>query len=66
MLAASALLAACNDDDQTLLPGGNTVIEAVCPAPDADGPATRTAIDPTEYSSGEIGVNWLPTDQIGV
>ena len=66
LLAASALLAACNDDEQPLLAGGNSVIEAVCPAPDADGRATRSAIVATEYSSGEIGVNWLPTDQIGV
>lgn len=27
---------------------------------------TRTAIDPTEYTSGQIGINWIPSDKIGV
>lgn len=60
-------MVACNADDQDLSPkGGNTVIEVSCPAPESEGPDTRTAVDPTEYTSGEIGVNWLPTDRIGV
>lgn len=66
VLTVSAFLIACNADDQDLLPGGNTIIEAVCPAPTLEKPATRTAVDPTEYTSGEIGINWLPTDRIGV
>ncbi len=33
VLTVSAFLIACNADDQDLLPGGNTIIEAVCPAP---------------------------------
>ena len=66
VLAASAFLIACNAYDQDLSPGGNTVIEAVCPAPALEEPATRTAVDPTAYTSGEIGINWLPADRIGV
>ena len=66
VLAASAFLTACNAYDQDLSPGGNTIIEAVCPAPTLEEPATRTAVDPTAYTSGEIGINWLPADRIGV
>lgn len=66
VLAASAFLIACNAYDQDLSPGGNTIIEAVCPAPTLEEPATRTAVDPTAYTSGEIGINWLPADRIGV
>lgn len=36
-------------------------------APVADNETnSRTAIDPTVYTSGQIGINWLPSDKIGV
>lgn len=45
----------------------NTVIVAATEAPQSEeDDNTRTAIDPTEYASGQIGVNWLPSDKIGV
>lgn len=57
----------CTADDFPESKGGdyNTVIEVTSEAPAPDS-RTRTAIDPTEYTSGEIGVNWLPKDKIGV
>lgn len=67
LLAAGALLASCTADSPCTLPGNaNTVIETACLPPAHEGTGTRTAVDPTEYTSGEIGVNWLPTDRIGV
>lgn len=65
----AAILSACNADgigDFTSARRHNTVIEGYCPAPASEDPETRTAVDPTEYTSGEIGINWLPTDEIGV
>ncbi len=65
----AAILSACNADgigDFASARRHNTVIEGYCPAPASEDPETRTAVDPTEYTSGEIGINWLPTDEIGV
>ncbi len=66
--AAAFVVNACSADDQFTQGGThNTVIEATTTAPKAeDGVNSRTAIDPIEYTSGQIGVNWLPTDKIGV
>lgn len=66
--AAAFVVNACSADDQFTQGGThNTVIEATTTAPQAeDGVNSRTAIDPIEYTSGQIGVNWLPTDKIGV
>lgn len=68
-LVASALtvsLAGCDAD----MPGSDTpavaTIVAVNTAPDCGDTGSRTAVDPTEYTSGQIGVNWLPGDKIGV
>lgn len=69
ILTMAAILSACNADgigDFTSARRHNTVIEGYCPAPASEDPETRTAVDPTEYTSGEIGINWLPTDEIGV
>ncbi len=64
LLAASAFLFACDADEEHSLPGVyNTVIEANCLAPTSDGVESRTAVDPTEYLSEELGVNWLPGDK---
>lgn len=60
---------ACSADDVLHSPEStcNTVIEVMSVAPVADNEtSSRTAIDPTEYSSGQIGINWLPSDKIGV
>lgn len=58
-------LAACTADQDLYAPGhsGNTRIIAETRSMGSD---TRTAVDPTEYGSGEIGINWLPADRIGV
>lgn len=68
-LVASALtvsLAGCDAD----MPGSDNpavaTIVAVNTAPDCGDTGSRTAVDPTEYTSGQIGVNWLPGDKIGV
>lgn len=65
--AAAFVVNACSADDQlTQQSTYNTVIEATTTAPQAeDGLNSRTAIDPTEYTSGQLGVNWLPSDKIG-
>ena len=45
----------------------NTFIEVSTQAPEErNETGSRTAIDPNEYTSGQIGVNWLPDDKIGV
>ena len=44
---------------------GNTTISAGI-EPRVDGDGSRTAIDPTDYTSGQIGINWIPEDKIGV
>lgn len=66
---AALALAACSADEQLVNSGSlhNTVIEATAeaPLPEAGG-NSRTAVDPTEYTSGLIGINWLPSDKIGV
>lgn len=65
----AAILSACNADgigDFTSARRHNTVIEVYCPAPASESLETRTAVDSTEYTSGEIGINWLPSDEIGV
>lgn len=63
-------LAACSDvvvDNSALATAGNTVIEVLSETPqEIDEAGSRTAIDPTQYTSGQIGVNWLPSDKIGV
>lgn len=45
--------------------GANTLITASSQAP-ADGSGTRTAVDPTQYEDGSMGLNWVDTDKIGV
>lgn len=64
---AAIALNGCTAYDLPEPDGGDrsTVIEVTSEAPAPDS-RTRTAIDPTEYTSGEIGVNWLPKDKIGV
>lgn len=42
---------------------GNTTIFAQS---EEVGCQTRTAVDNTEYESGEIGINWIASDKIGV
>ncbi len=66
--AATFVVSACSTDNQFSQGGTrNTVIEATATAPHAEnGTDSRTAVDPTEYTSGQIGVNWLPSDKIGV
>ena len=64
-LACTFAMSGCTADDLSA-GGGNTLIE-VTTQPSASGEVeSRTAIDPTEYTSGQIGINWLPEDQIGV
>ena len=64
-LACTFAMSGCTADDLSV-GGGNTLIE-VTTQPSASGEVeSRTAIDPTEYTSGQIGINWLPEDQIGV
>lgn len=64
-LACTFAMSGCTADDLSA-GGGNTLIE-VTTQPSASGEAeSRTAIDPTDYTSGQIGINWLPTDRIGV
>lgn len=63
---AAAALGGCQATD-VLSDSNNTVIEVSTDAPrSCEAPGSRTAVDPTEYLSGEIGVNWLPNDKIGV
>lgn len=63
---AAAALAGCAERD-FLTDNYNTVIEVSSEAPQCgENSGTRTAVDPTEYTSGEIGVNWLPNDKIGI
>ncbi len=67
--AAAIALGACSADDALRSPEStcNTVIEVMSVAPVADNETnSRTAIDPTVYTSGQIGINWLPSDKIGV
>lgn len=42
---------------------GNCTIEAQLVNPAAD---SRTAVDPSTYLGGEVGLLWLPTDSLGV
>lgn len=60
------LMSSCRDEQSDNFVCGNTVIEAYFPDQLTAGTSSRTAIDGSEYSSGEIGVNWLPEDKIGV
>ncbi len=67
ILTAAASLAACETDERIFSSGEfNTVIEASSEAPLPEGPDSRTAVDPAVNTSGEIGVNWMPGDKIGV
>lgn len=59
-------LTGCNSGTPELTSTAGTTIVAVNTAPSCDGSGSRTAIDPTEYTSEQIGVNWLPNDKIGV
>lgn len=62
-------LSGCSADEIETPNSGkcNTVIEVTTIAPEGIGATgSRTAVDPTEYTSGQIGVNWLPNDKIGV
>lgn len=68
-LVASALtvsLAGCDADMSGSDNPAVATIVAVNTAPDCGDTGSRTAVDPTEYTSGQIGVNWLPGDKIGV
>lgn len=59
-------LAACTSelDEFTQAQAGYT-IEAIAKSATPVN-ASRTAVDPTEYTSGQIGINWVPDDKIGV
>lgn len=59
-------LGACSAEESSATPGGNTVIEATTDAPPAGDASSRAAVDPTEYTTGQIGINWLPADKVGV
>lgn len=64
---ASAFIAgavSCTDNlEQPAVPVGNTIITA---SMNSSQPATRSAIDPTEYMEGNVGILWTPDDVIGV
>lgn len=63
--AALLSLAACTDTTDYVVPvQGNTILTATASAPSAGD--TRTAVDPTDYLSGQIGIHWMPGDRIGV
>lgn len=65
-IALTLSFISCKDERFTGIRNGNTVIEALTSSPLSDGVSSRSAIDKNEYSSGEIGVNWMPDDKIGV
>lgn len=62
---AAVMLAGCSDELSSPSVGHNCVIEAeTMPVDEPAG--SRTAYDPTDYTSGQIGINWLPGDSLGV
>lgn len=67
VVASVALLSTvggCTDRlEDAGIPVGNTVITASMD--EAQG-ATRSAIDPTEYIGGHVGILWTPEDYLGV
>ncbi len=64
---ACIAFAGCSDrlDTPSGILDANTVIQVVTQGASSGEPGTRTAMDPKEYASGEIGINWLPSDRIG-
>ena len=62
--ALLSMVGGCTDRlEDAGIPVGNTVITASMD--DAQG-ATRSAIDPTEYIGGQVGILWTPEDCLGV
>lgn len=62
--ALLSMVGGCTDRlEDAGIPVGNTVITASMD--DAQG-ATRSAIDPTEYIGGHVGILWTPEDRLGV
>lgn len=61
-ISSIVIIGGCVSDKNLEISGGNTLINAVTDPMST----TRTAVDPTEYESGEIGINWIPSDKIGV
>lgn len=65
-MAVSAMaMVACSADEENL-PGGaagskTTIVAEIC-----ETPQSRSAIDPTEYLGGDVGILWTPSDCIGV
>lgn len=56
--------ASCTDAlSDEIKPGKRTVIYANSPG---DGTASRSAIDPTQYGGGHVGILWTPGDALGV
>lgn len=63
-LGVSLATASCSDDNlNSSATEAKTVITATISEPE---PATRSAIDPTVYEGGHIGILWTPDDEIGV
>lgn len=63
-LLSAGTLASCTDRDVAMTPAAKqTVIEASI---NEAGRATRSAIDPTEYAGGAVGIVWTPEDCLGV
>ena len=55
--------ASCTDAlSDEIKPGKRTVIYANSPG---DGTASRSAIDPTQYGGGHVGILWTPGDALG-
>lgn len=65
-VCALMALNSCTVEDEVFSRRGNTVIEASVDRPPLGDVSSRAAIDSTEYTSGQIGVNWLPEDKVGV
>lgn len=66
LMCAVSVLQSCTAEQAGGPCGGNTVIEASASAPTVVDDRSRAAVDPTEYTSGQIGINWLPNDRLGV
>ena len=63
VMSLPVLVACENRDPEMNNPGELTLITAtIC---DAE-PSTRSAIDPTEYIGGHVGILWTPEDCLGV
>ncbi|MDE5972319.1 MAG: fimbrillin family protein [Muribaculaceae bacterium] len=65
-VGAMLALGACSADESVGRRIGNTVIEATAEAAGNGDTDSRAAVDPIEYTSGQIGINWLPQDMVGV